>query len=225
MRIDKDFSREAIQLVATKRPPIAFEIKEGEEDDSPMYSLTVEVKQVLRGQNLDNMDAMYTLAMFEEQTADNLEHCVNTMTVQVFPNKTYKLQKRYSWHMMHKPRQFSVHKLISRVVKLITYLTELPTPTGVETKKLEQEELLEVLENRIPATWKYKMDKEGFNASSSMLKEFTKTCVCYKECEPKGAEKTSTACKSHSERGGKRKAKRKRTPLLQVPWVLQAHDR
>eukprot|EP00957_Ditylum_brightwellii_P168701 12840690-Ditylum_brightwellii.AAC.1 len=79
MRIAKDFLREAIQLVATKRPLIVFKIEEQvtdrklgeirtyklcmqpEEDNSPMYSLAIEVKQVLRGQNVGNMDAMYTL--------------------------------------------------------------------------------------------------------------------------------------------------------------------
>eukprot|EP00957_Ditylum_brightwellii_P185293 14109206-Ditylum_brightwellii.AAC.1 len=51
------------------------------------------------------------------------------------------------------------------------------------------------------------MDKEGFNASSSTIKEFTKTCVCYKECEPKMQEKQSAAHRRHSEREGKCKAK------------------
>eukprot|EP00957_Ditylum_brightwellii_P172719 13148423-Ditylum_brightwellii.AAC.1 len=53
MMIAKDCLREAIQLVPTKRPPIAFKIKEEsmmyklcmqlEEDNSPVYSLTVGV--------------------------------------------------------------------------------------------------------------------------------------------------------------------------------------
>eukprot|EP00957_Ditylum_brightwellii_P115761 8830624-Ditylum_brightwellii.AAC.1 len=77
MRIAKDFLREAIQLVATNRPPIAFGIEEGvadrklgesrmykhckrlEEDNSPVYSLSVEVKQALRGQNMSDMDKIF----------------------------------------------------------------------------------------------------------------------------------------------------------------------
>eukprot|EP00957_Ditylum_brightwellii_P081284 6183228-Ditylum_brightwellii.AAC.1 len=242
MRIPKDFLREAIQFVAIKRPPIAFKIEEGvtdrklgesrtyklcaqlEEDNSPVYSLTVEVKQILRGKNMGDMDATYTLVQdllrgsaltafnnkqvtFEEQMADNLKHCLNAVTVQVFPNKAYKLQKWYIQHMMHKPRHNPVYKWIARVVKLNNYLVEFLMPTGVEARKLEQEELLEVLENRIPISWKFQMDKEGFNMSSSTLKEFTKTCVCYKECKLKVTKKISAACKSHSKRGGKCKAK------------------
>eukprot|EP00957_Ditylum_brightwellii_P047746 3627204-Ditylum_brightwellii.AAC.1 len=79
MRITQDFLREAIQFVVNKKPPIAFKVEEGaidrkledsrthkfctqpEEDNSPVYSLTTEVKQVLKGQNMGNMDAAYTL--------------------------------------------------------------------------------------------------------------------------------------------------------------------
>eukprot|EP00957_Ditylum_brightwellii_P027861 2105435-Ditylum_brightwellii.AAC.1 len=86
MRVAKDFSREAIQLATTKRPLIAFKVEEA-------------VNQVLRGQNVGDMDAVYTLvqyllkgntltafnnkqSMFKEQTPENLEHCLNAMTVQ-----------------------------------------------------------------------------------------------------------------------------------------------
>eukprot|EP00957_Ditylum_brightwellii_P181540 13828186-Ditylum_brightwellii.AAC.1 len=101
---------------------------------------------------------------------------------------------------MHKTRYVPVCKWIARVVKLNNYLMEFPTPVGVKTKKLEQEELPEVLENIIPTLWTFQMDKEGFNASSSAVKDFTETCVCSKECRPKMIEKTSAACKSYSER-------------------------
>eukprot|EP00957_Ditylum_brightwellii_P132565 10109615-Ditylum_brightwellii.AAC.1 len=92
------------------------------------------------------MDAIYTLvqdllmgnalaafnnkqATFKEQTLDNLEHCLNAVAVQVFPNKAYKLQKWYIWCMMYKPRYISIRKWISRVIKLNNYLTEFYTPT------------------------------------------------------------------------------------------------
>eukprot|EP00957_Ditylum_brightwellii_P169525 12902390-Ditylum_brightwellii.AAC.1 len=137
MRIVQDVSREASQLVTTKKSLILFKVEEGsdqklgesrmyklftqpEEDNSPVYLLAVEVfelvstkewlifkkqvKQVLKGQNAGNMDAAYTLvqdllrggtltvfnnkrATFKEQMWDNLDHCLNAMTAQVFPNK------------------------------------------------------------------------------------------------------------------------------------------
>eukprot|EP00957_Ditylum_brightwellii_P103476 7884518-Ditylum_brightwellii.AAC.1 len=120
--------------------------------------------------------------------------------------------------MMHKPRHIPVHKWISRVVKLNNYLTEFPTPTGVEAKKLEPKELLEVLENRIPTTWKFQMDKEGFDASSSTLKDFMETCIRYEVCKPKVTKKTSAACKIPSERGGKCKVKCKASKKAYHDW-------
>eukprot|EP00957_Ditylum_brightwellii_P210961 15365608-Ditylum_brightwellii.AAC.1 len=243
MRITQDFLREAIQLVATKKPLIAFKVEEGadrklgesrkyklcmqpEEDNSPVYSLTVEVKQVPKGQIMGNMNVAYTLVRdllrinaltafnnkqvtSKRQTLNNLNHCFNAVTVQVFPNKVCKLQKQYIQHIMHKPRHIPICKWIARVVKLNNYLTKFPISVGLKARKLEQEELLEVLENGIPTLWKFQMDKEGFNASSSTLKGFTKTCVHYKECKPKMTEKTSAAHKSHSEREVKHKSKHK----------------
>eukprot|EP00957_Ditylum_brightwellii_P008567 649803-Ditylum_brightwellii.AAC.1 len=73
MRIAMDFLREAIQLMNTKRPPIQFEIKEEVTDkklgESRTYKLCMHpkeekfphVKQVLEGQNMTDMDALYTL--------------------------------------------------------------------------------------------------------------------------------------------------------------------
>eukprot|EP00957_Ditylum_brightwellii_P041651 3154329-Ditylum_brightwellii.AAC.1 len=49
------------------------------------------------------------------------------------------------------------------------------------------------------------MDKEGFNVSSSTIKAFMETCVGYKEFKPKETKKSSTACESHSKRGGNAK--------------------
>eukprot|EP00957_Ditylum_brightwellii_P054343 4117804-Ditylum_brightwellii.AAC.1 len=70
---------------------------------------------------------------------------------------------------------------------------------------MDQEEMLEVLENRILTLWKFQMDEEGFNASSSIIKEFTEMCIHYKECKPVMPEKLSTAHRNHSEREGKYK--------------------
>eukprot|EP00957_Ditylum_brightwellii_P068263 5182492-Ditylum_brightwellii.AAC.1 len=94
---------------------------------------------------MTNVDALYTLiwdllrgnaltafnneqAKFENQFPENLEHCLNAVTVQV--------------------------------IKSNNYLAEFPTPTGIEAKKLEDEEILEILENRFPTSWKFQMNKE-----------------------------------------------------------------
>eukprot|EP00957_Ditylum_brightwellii_P161320 12283363-Ditylum_brightwellii.AAC.1 len=121
------------------------------------------------------MDTMYTLARdllrgdkrkvfnneqatFKKQTTDNLKQSLDVMMVHIFPNKAYKLQKWYICCMMHKPRHVSVSKWIARVIKLNNYLTEFSMPPGVESMKMDQGEILEVLENGIPTLWKFQMD-------------------------------------------------------------------
>eukprot|EP00957_Ditylum_brightwellii_P132359 10093217-Ditylum_brightwellii.AAC.1 len=125
-----------------------------------MVDFKEQVKEVLKGQNVTNMDASYTLiqdllrgntltafnnkqATFKSQYLENLQHCLNAVMVQVFPNKAYKLQKRYLQHTMHKHRHISVLKCIARVIKLNNYLTDFSMPAGIEAKKLEDEEILE----------------------------------------------------------------------------------
>eukprot|EP00957_Ditylum_brightwellii_P067199 5100291-Ditylum_brightwellii.AAC.1 len=127
--------------------------------------------------------------MSKEQMSDNIDHCLNAMIVQVSPNKAYKLQKQ--------------------VTELNNYLTESPAPARFKARKLEQEELLEVLENRIPTSWIFQIDKEGFNASSSTLKDFTKICAHYKELKPKITEKTNADYKSQEKCKAKCKADKK----------------
>eukprot|EP00957_Ditylum_brightwellii_P148068 11273540-Ditylum_brightwellii.AAC.2 len=84
--------------------------------------------------------------------ANNLNQCLDAAMVHAFPNKAYKSQKQCIWHMTHKPRHISACKWIARVTKLNSYLTEFPTPPRVVPRKMDQEEILEVLENKIPTT-------------------------------------------------------------------------
>eukprot|EP00957_Ditylum_brightwellii_P047447 3603961-Ditylum_brightwellii.AAC.1 len=172
-------------------------------------ALYILVRDLLRGNTLTVFNNKQT--MFESQSLENLKHCLNAVTVQVFPNKAYKLQKMYISHMMYKPRHISVCKWIARDIKLNNYLMEFPTPTGIMAKKLEDEEILEVLENGIPTSWNFQMDKE-------------ETCVCYKECKPKKTKESSIAFESYSKRGGKHNAKCKASKKACCDWDQESHD-
>jgi hypothetical protein len=177
-----------------------------------------QVKQVLKGQSVTNKNATYTLIQdllrgntltvfnnkqvtFNKQSLENLKHCLNDVTVQVFPNKAYKLQKRYVQHMTYRPRYIYVCKWIAIIIKLNNYLTEFPTPIGIVTKKLEDEEILEVLENKIPTSWKFQMDKEGFNASSRTINFLQKPVFATRNVSQKRLRKAAQLVKI-TPRGG-----------------------
>eukprot|EP00957_Ditylum_brightwellii_P159102 12109121-Ditylum_brightwellii.AAC.1 len=49
--------------------------------------------------------------------------------------------------------------------------------------KIACEEFVDVLEDRVPYQWKLEFKKEGFDLSSSTLKEFLDVCVRLEEAE------------------------------------------
>eukprot|EP00957_Ditylum_brightwellii_P028344 2140578-Ditylum_brightwellii.AAC.1 len=80
-------------------------------------------------------------------------------------------------------------------------------PTRVVAKKLENEEILEVYDNRILTSWNFQMDKEGFN-----------------ECKPKETKEISAAHKSHSKRNGSAKPNVKLAKRLTMTGDEILHD-
>eukprot|EP00957_Ditylum_brightwellii_P098449 7500587-Ditylum_brightwellii.AAC.1 len=107
MRIAKKNSRGDIQLVATKKQLIVFEIVEGvdqklgesrtyklcmqpEEDNSHVYLLTVKVFELVSPKEW---------LISKKQALENLDNCLNAVTVQVFPNKVHKLHKLHKQYI------------------------------------------------------------------------------------------------------------------------------
>eukprot|EP00957_Ditylum_brightwellii_P038815 2933650-Ditylum_brightwellii.AAC.1 len=58
------------------------------------------------------------------------------------------------------------------MIKLNDFLEFFPVPDGVTTTKIPREEFVSVLEGGVPYQWKLEFKKEGFDLSSSTLKEF-----------------------------------------------------
>ena len=58
------------------------------------------------------------------------------------------------------------------MIKLNDYLVHFPVLDGVTATKISTEEFVDILEDRIPYQWKLEFEKEGFDLSSSTLKEF-----------------------------------------------------
>eukprot|EP00957_Ditylum_brightwellii_P029063 2195556-Ditylum_brightwellii.AAC.1 len=69
------------------------------------------------------------------------------------------------------------------MIKLNDYLEFFPVPDSVTTTKITLEEFVNVLEDGFPYQWKLDFEKEGFDSSSSMLKEFLGVCVRLEEAE------------------------------------------
>eukprot|EP00957_Ditylum_brightwellii_P138135 10530005-Ditylum_brightwellii.AAC.1 len=62
------------------------------------------------------------------------------------------------------------------MIKLNDYLEFFPVPDSITATKIAREEFVDVLEDGVPYQWKLEFKKEGFDLSSSMLKEFLDIC-------------------------------------------------
>eukprot|EP00957_Ditylum_brightwellii_P004229 321356-Ditylum_brightwellii.AAC.1 len=69
------------------------------------------------------------------------------------------------------------------MIKLNNYLVKFLVPDGVMAEKICREEFVDLLEDGILFQWKMEFKKEGFDSSSSIVKEFLDACVRLEEAE------------------------------------------
>eukprot|EP00957_Ditylum_brightwellii_P037243 2819513-Ditylum_brightwellii.AAC.1 len=81
------------------------------------------------------------------------------------------MQKKY-FQSICKPLVLGSCKWILRMIKLYDYLEFFSIPDSITATKIPREEFIDVLEDGVPYQWKLEFKKEGFDLSSSTLKEF-----------------------------------------------------
>eukprot|EP00957_Ditylum_brightwellii_P150880 11488648-Ditylum_brightwellii.AAC.1 len=69
------------------------------------------------------------------------------------------------------------------MIKMNNYLEFFPVLDGVTATKIAREDFVDVLEDGVLYQWKLKFEKEGFDSSSSTLKELIDMCVRLEEAE------------------------------------------
>eukprot|EP00957_Ditylum_brightwellii_P091883 6996064-Ditylum_brightwellii.AAC.1 len=97
------------------------------------------------------------------------------------------------------------------MIKLNDYLVHFPVLDKVTATKISHEEFVDILEDGILYQWKLEFKKEGFNSSSSKLKEFLDVCVCLEEAEPQKPFRRKIPC-ARKEHDNNRKEKRQIKP-------------
>eukprot|EP00957_Ditylum_brightwellii_P183563 13982235-Ditylum_brightwellii.AAC.1 len=140
------------------------------------------IAQVIKGQDIQDGDAAYSLNEEESQEVKDdvaVTKCLAAVTEHVFPKKAYKTQKSTS---------------------------ETSVLDRVTATKISCKEFVDVLEDRILYKWKLEFKKKGFNLSSSTLKEFLDVCVRLEEAElQKLLRKTIAHTKKEQDKDEKRK--------------------
>eukprot|EP00957_Ditylum_brightwellii_P196447 14967921-Ditylum_brightwellii.AAC.1 len=80
------------------------------------------------------------------------------------------------------------------MIKQNEYLVQFPVTDGVTATNISCQKFVDVLEDGILYQWKLEFKKEGFDLSSSTLKEFLDMYVCLEEAELQKLLRKKIAC-------------------------------
>ena len=138
-----------------------------------LYLITLRhLGEIIVGQNIIDADGMYALArrIFKgdalatfnasaaiagAETIPNYHQAINALTRHVFPRRAYATQKRYMRRFLRKPLGTPMRDFVARLVEINNYLPQFPPQQlgGAAGVVLDDEELKEVGEFSIPASW------------------------------------------------------------------------
>eukprot|EP00957_Ditylum_brightwellii_P120795 9213667-Ditylum_brightwellii.AAC.1 len=128
------------------------------------------LQAVLKGQNVTQGPASYAVAktllkgdaltvfnLLEtthgNQTVPHFELCLDDVATHVFPEKAGQTQKRYMRRNIWYNRDMTVKEWVARASELNGHLKDFPTTNGNPTQPLDEDELLDILEYGVPASW------------------------------------------------------------------------
>jgi len=168
-------------------------------------------RRFLQGQALSTFNNMA-----EEQPNVNMANfdlCLNHVNESMFPQKAYITQTRWMRRYLRKPREMKTRDYVNRVLELNGYLTEFPTPNNNQANKLEDDEIMDILEFSLPSRWRSTMVLQGFNAAEKTTAEFIEFCERLEMTEPESEMADDRIPKKKQSSGSEKKqgaTKRKR---------------
>ena len=185
------------------------------------------LKKVIVGQAITSGPNQYSLARhllqgdalaaFEKaapaQTSETIatfKECLEELKKHIFPQRALANQKRYMRRFLRKPRDMSVREFAARLNEINEYLSDFP-PSN-ENNKLLMDELMDIAEFSVPATWQKTMIMHGFDPANHTIQEFIEFCerIEFSEGNERQAQLKETKSQTDqngSTTGGKRRAK------------------
>ena len=132
-------------------------------------------RRLLRG---DALTAFNNAALLHgSETGATYNATLKNLTVHVFPLKALQKQKRYMRRFMRKPREMKVQEFVCRVGELNEFLLEFPTAVpGVTPTKLPEDEVMDILQFSVPASWQRQMEILDFNPIMESPQTFINFC-------------------------------------------------
>ena len=148
------------------------------------------ITTILKGQNVTSGIASYvviktllkedTLMLFKKaevtyvtQSMTNFEKCLDEVTIHIFSEKAYWLQKQFIQRCLQKYKDIPFKEWVVQVLKLNNYLKEFLKVNSPVELKLIGKEVMEVLENRVPHTWCREFTIQGIDPVIEVQKKFS----------------------------------------------------
>eukprot|EP00957_Ditylum_brightwellii_P136447 10406297-Ditylum_brightwellii.AAC.1 len=144
------------------------------------------------------------------QTVPHFNEYLDDVAEHVFPEKAGQIQKCYMRRNICFCKDQTVKEWVARVQELNRYLKDFLAHNRNPMQPLDADELLDILEVGVPASWRREFTVQGFDSVDQGLRKFVEFCTCLESCEPsKGGHKVK---KTKKNRGRKCKAEVSTTP-------------
>lgn len=181
-----------------KSPTYELEIQYFSDDGTceDFLEFETKIKEIFRGQNVTTGIGRFNvvrrlfkgsaLTTFNQalpqnggtETLISFEKCLDAVRVQVFPTRAVLLQKRYMRRFLRKRAGNTTREYVARLTELNDYIERFPPleEGGDPPRKLENDEILDLLEFGIPNSWQRQMMLHDFDPLSHTMKEFVSFC-------------------------------------------------
>jgi hypothetical protein len=111
------------------------------------------------------------------QTVNNFNRAMEAVAKHVFPTQAAKLQKRYLRRFVRKPLTMNVRKFVARIQEINNYLPSFPPQVpGEPIQKLDDDEVIDLMEFGVPRAWQKKMEEHDFDSTNTTIGEFLAFC-------------------------------------------------
>jgi hypothetical protein len=131
------------------------------------------MRTVLKGDALSNFSQYFITAGNEDSATFDL--AVKSLITHIFPLRALRIQKRYMRRYMRKPRDMKMRTYRNRVVELNNYLAKFPSDFS-DAQKIDDEEIVDILEFGTPNKWQYEMVRLGFDSATATSQALVEFC-------------------------------------------------
>lgn len=144
------------------------------------------------------------------ETNQAFDLCLSALTRHVFPKRAAQLQKRYLRRYVRKPEDMTTKQFAARLQELNSYLPKFPTivQDGEPVRKLEEDELVDIMENGVPRAWQRKMIEHDFDVVNASIHDFVDFCDRMESVEKTDDRRTDVIVHNSKNRRDRKNANR-----------------